>query len=265
MSGILNIQFQPILGKKDINLKKVEYYLEKNSDKILDLVVLPEFFSTGIDHESFINSPEDENGGDTINFICELAKKYKTNIVAGSVIEKSGDKLYNTSFVINRSGKIIDKYRKIHLFNYMGGNEGSRITPGDKQLVVGLDFAKIGLGICYDIRYPLHFKNLVKSGAEIVVLPTAWLVPKEIFCDKSALKNAQDMWLAMNRTRAFDNLAYVVSCNQWNGNCIGKSLIIAPTAEVLSDAENSQGGFFADIDMNIVKLYKTIYPISEID
>lgn len=265
MSGILNIQFKPTIGKKDVNLRKVEYFIEKNSDKKLDLVVLPEFFSTGIDHESFINSPEDETGGETIKFISELAKKYKTNIVAGSVIEKSRGKLYNTSFVVNRDGKILDKYRKIHLFNYMGGSEGSRVTAGDKQVVVELDFAKVGLGICYDIRYPLHYKNLVKSGAEIVVLPTAWLVSDEIFNDKAALKNAQDVWVAINRTRAFDNLIYVVSCNQWSNGCIGKSLIVAPTAEVLSDAENNQGGFFADIDLNIVKLYKNIYPIADID
>ena len=265
MSGILNIQFKPEIGKKEINLKKVEYFLEKSSDKKLDLVVLPEFFSTGIDHESFINFPEDENGGETIKFISELAKKYKTNIVAGSVIEKSNDKLYNTSFVIDRDGKICNKYRKIHLFNYMGGSEGNRITPGNQQVIVNLDFAKIGLGICYDIRYPLHYKNLVKSGAEIVVLPTAWIVTDDIFNNTSALKNAQDLWVAIIRTRAFDNLVYVVSCNQCKGGCIGKSLIVSPTTEVLSDAGDSQGAFYADIDVSIVKFYKNIYPIAEID
>jgi len=265
MSGILNIQFKPTLGKKEINLKKVEDYLERSSDKKLDLVVLPEFFSTGIDHEAFVNSPEDENGGETMAFISKLAKKYKTNIVAGSVIEKSYDKLYNTSFVINREGKILDKYRKIHLFTYLGGNEGKRVTAGNKQVVVNLDFAKIGLGICYDIRYPIHYRNLVKSGAEIIVLPTAWLVSEEIFNNSAALNNAQDMWVAVNRTRAFDNLVYVVSCNQWDNGCIGRSLIVSPTTEILSDAGNKQGGFYADIDLNIVKLYKNIYPISYID
>ena len=147
----------------------------------------------------------------------------------------------------------------------MGGCEGERITPGDKMVVLDLDFAKIGLGICFDIRYPLHFKNLAKSGAEIIVLPTAWLVTEEIFNDSLALKNAQEMWTAMNRTRAFDNLVYVVSCNLWNNGSIGKSLIISPTTEVLSDAGNNQGGFFADIDLNIVKSYKSIYPIAHID
>ena len=112
MAGILNIQFNPTISEKESNLKKIERYISDNSDKTIDLVVLPEFFSTGIDHDSFINSPEDEFGGETIKFVSELKKKYNTNIVAGSVIEKVNDKLYNTSFVINREGKIVTKYRK---------------------------------------------------------------------------------------------------------------------------------------------------------
>ncbi len=270
MAGILNIQFQPTIGDKKCNLEKIERYLKNNPHQNLDLVVLPEFFSTGIHHESFIDSPEDINGGETIKFISELAKKYHTNIVAGTVIEKEENKLYNTSFIINRNGEIIDKYRKIHLYNYMGGTEGERITAGDRQITVDLDFARIGIGICYDIRYPLHYKNLVKSGAEIIVLPTAWVVPNEIYTDKTALKTAQDMWIAMNRTRTFDNLVYTISCNQIgqcnnNVSCIGNSMIISPTTEILSNAKNEQGCFFADIDLNIVKFYKSIYPIAEID
>lgn len=265
MTGILNIQFKPTLSKKDVNLKKVEYYLEKHSDKKLDLVVLPEFFSTGIDHNAFENEPEDENGGETVKYISELAKRYNTNIVAGTVIEKSGDKLYNTCFVLNRNGDFVGKYRKKHLFNYMGGHEGNLITAGNETVTVDLDIGKIGLGICYDIRYPQQFRELAKSGAEIIVLPTAWLVPDEIFNDTKALANAQNMWEAMNRTRAFDNLVYTVSCNQWGSGCIGKSLVVAPTTEIMSDAKNEQGGFYADIDLNIVKLYKTIYPIATID
>lgn len=270
MAGILNIQFKPTLRKKDVNLNKVEYYLKKHADKELDLVVLPEFFSTGIDHESFVNSPEDESGGETIGFIKSLAKRYNTNIVAGTVIEKSGDKLYNTSFVINREGEVVDKYRKIHLYNYMGGTEGERITPGDRFVTVDLDFAKVGVGICFDIRYPQHYRKLAQAGAQIIVLPTAWVVPNEIYSDDEALGFAQDTWVAVNRTRAFDNLVYVVTCNQvgnCNGNvsCIGTSLVVAPTTEVLLNAKNKQGGFYAKIDLNVVNLYKTIYPIVDIE
>lgn len=69
-----------------------------------DLVLLPEFFSTGISHEAFKNFPEDEDGGETIDFLRKLAKDLNTNIVCGSVIERVSDKSYNTSFVLNRKG-----------------------------------------------------------------------------------------------------------------------------------------------------------------
>ena len=270
MVKILNIQINPVIGNKKDNLQKIESFIAENSDKNPDLIVLPEFFSTGIDHNSFINSPEPVNGGDTIKFVSELAKKFNTNIVAGSVIEKENNKLYNTTFVINRNGNIVDKYRKIHLYNYMGGTEGERITAGDKIVVTDLDFGRIGLGICYDIRYPLHYKKLAKLGAEIIVLPTAWGVSNEIFEDKAMLKHAQELWIAINKTRAYDNLVYVVSTNQIGKcndkvSCIGNSMIISPTTEILSNAYNQEGGFLANIDLNMVKLYKTIYPICEID
>ena len=270
MAGILNIQLKPTLGNKDVNLRKVEHYLNKNSNKNLDLVVLPEFFSTGIHHESFLNSPEDEAGGNTINVIKSFAKKYNTNIVAGSVIEKCNDKLYNTTFVINRQGEIVAKYRKIHLYNYMGGTEGDRITAGNEEVVVKLDFATIGLGICYDIRYPLHYKKLAKMGAEIIVLPTAWIIPTEIYRDRESLAFAQDTWLSINKTRAYDNLVYLVSCNQTkeindNISALGNSVIVAPTSQILANAKYDQDAIYADIDVEVVKYYKSIYPIAQID
>lgn len=284
MAGILNIQIKPFIGKKELNLKKVEHFLKKNEDKKLDLVILPEFFSTGIHHESFLNFPEDEYGGDTIKFIQNLAIKYNTNIIAGTVIEGVNDvtdslstpemshkkKLYNTSFIINRKGEIVDKYRKIHLYNYMGGTEGERITPGDREVVVDLDFAKVGLGICFDIRYPLHYNKLIKQGADIIVLPTAWIVPNEIYNDIDARKYAQDMWIAMNRTRAYDNMVYTISCNQAGRvnervSNLGTSLIISPSAEVLANANYDECALYADIDIDMVKYYRQIYPIAQID
>jgi len=289
MAGILNIQFKPSLGNKELNLKKIQHFLKKYKDKHLDLVVLPEFFSTGVAHESFINSPEDENGGDTIKFIQKLAKEYNTNIIAGTVIEGEGNnatncgeisegaessgvekKLYNTSFIINRSGEIACKYRKIHLFNYMGGTEGERITPGNKEVVVDLDFAKVGLGICFDIRYPLHFNKLIKMGADIIVVPTAWIIPNEIYNDIDARKNAQELWLAINKTRAYDNMVYIVSCNQTGRvdeymSGLGTSVIVSPTSEIIANAKNDECALFADIDLDLVKFYRQIYPIAQID
>lgn len=270
MAGILNIQFKPTLGDKNKNLEKVEFFIKRNLNNKFDLVVLPEFFSTGIHHESFMNSPEDENGGNTIKKVCSYAKKYNTNIVAGSVITKREGKLYNTCFAINREGEIIAKYDKIHLYNFMGGTEGERITAGTKEVVVNFDFAKVGLGICYDIRYPLHYKKLVKMGAEIIVLPTAWIVSKEVYSDINTRKNAQNMWESINKVRAYDNLVYCITSNQVgevNDNIanLGCSMVVAPTSEIIANAKDKQCDLYIDIDLEIVKYYKSIYPIAEID
>ena len=149
MAGILNIQLKSLLGDKETNLKKVEHYIKFNKDKNLDLVIVPEFFTTSI---AYKDTPEDENGGKAIKTMQRLAKEYNTNIVAGSIVRKIGDRLYNSTFAINRIGEIIEVYDKIHLYNYMGGTEGQRITAGTEMKIAHFDFAKVGLTICYDMR-----------------------------------------------------------------------------------------------------------------
>ena len=268
MTGILCIQTKPVIGDKEANINIIEQFIKENRDKTVDLVVIPEFFSTGIDHKVFVNKPEDTNGGATILKIQEIAKIYNTNIIAGSVIEAENDKLYNTSFIINRQGKAIAKYRKIHLFNYMGGTEGERVTPGEELVTVDFDFGKVGIGICYDIRYPLHYKKLAQTGAEIIVLPTAWVIPTESY--KNSLKQEQEIWTALNRIRAYDNMVYTISCNQTGLindriSAIGSSIICSPMGEIISKADNKQCILYAQLDLNIVKDLKSVYPIASID
>ncbi|MBR1681046.1 carbon-nitrogen hydrolase family protein [bacterium] len=267
MAGILNIQLKSLPGDKETNLRKIEYYIRFNSDKRLDLVVMPEFFATNID---YVNNAEDENGGETIKFIQKLAKQYNTNIVAGSVVRKVGECLYNTSFAIDRMGEIVAKYDKIHLYNYLGGNEGSKTTEGKKIVTASFDFAKVGLAICFDVRYPQMFRELARQGVHIITLPTAWLVSKEVYEDEASKKYARDMWLAMNRTRAYDNMVYYVVSDQTKNASdsrygLGGSAIISPTAQVLAYEEEKEGAIYAEIDVQEVKYLKSIYPITSID
>lgn len=267
MVRVLCIQTKPVIGDKGFNINYIEQQLIKVNEKI-DLVVLPEFFSTGISHEVFVNEPEDSNGGETILEISRLALKYDTNIVAGTVIEKDNNKLYNTAFIIDRKGKVLDKYRKIHLFDYMGGSEGTRITPGNRLVIAELDFGKIGLGICYDIRYPLHYKKLAQLEADIIVLPTAWIISGDKYLN--TLEGEQDMWIALNRVRAYDNMVYTVSCNQTglineNIGAIGNSMIVSPLGEVIVNAGNEEGFIAAELDLSIIKNLRASYPISTID
>jgi predicted amidohydrolase len=103
-------------------------------------------------------------------------------------------------------------------------------------------------------------------GAQIIVQPSCWTVPAEIYNNKESLKFAQDTWLSMNKIRAYDNMAYVVCSNlvdkiSSDFYSIGTSAIIAPTSQVIKNAKNEQGGIFADIDLELVKYYRSICPI----
>ena len=270
MAGILNIQINPSFGKIDVNLRKTEHFIKKNSDKNIDLVVLPEFFSTGNDYENYSRFAVDENGGSTIEFIKELAVKYNTNIIAGTVIEKSGVNYYNTAFVIDRKGWVAGKYRKIHLFDYMGGNEREIFTPGEEMAIVDLDIGKVGITISHDVRFPMLYKNLSKAGADIIAQPSSWIIPDEIYNNINSLRYAQGTWEAINRIRAYDNQVYLITSNQTkfsgnNGGAIGTSLIAAPTSEILAKAKDDQCAVYADIDIQLVKYYKSLCPVAQID
>lgn len=268
MAGILNIQFTPNAGDKQANLEKVETLISGYCDKNLDLVIIPEFFSTSIDDKSMVNEPEDENGGIVTDFLKTVAKRYNTNIICGSVMEKVDDKLYNTSFVLNRDGEIVGKYRKIHLFNYFGGNEGTYTTAGDKPLVVGLDFARVGVSLCFDIKFPLLYKELIKRGAEIIVSPSAWSIPKSVSNkEKEIFINT---WKAMNICRATESLVYFVTSNLTGRtnpflDSIGNSMITGPLGEVISNLENKEAADFVDLDMSVIYDLKHKVPVAMID
>ena len=232
---VTNCQFQPKCGDKNYNLNKVSEMLEGVRT---DLVLLPEFFSTGISHEAFKNFPEDEDGGKTIDFLRKLAKDLNTNIVCGSVIERVSDKSYNTSFVLNRKGETVCKYRKIHLFNCFGGTEHKRITAGENLVITDLDIGKIGMAICFDIRYPQHFAALKQRGAELFVCPTAWGFHSEFAKNMDWLT----VWKSMNVARSNENITPIISANQTgnNGNgftLVGNSIITDKTGRILSNSE----------------------------
>ncbi len=267
MAGILSVQFEPVLNKIDTNLEKakniIENFVAKNSEKPLDLIVLPEFFTTGVSHK-YVDFPNPPDGGTVIEFVANLAKKYKVNIAAGTIIVKRGEKLYNTMFVLNREGKTVAVYDKIHLFKYFGGTENLKVTAGENSPIVAeLDFARVGLAICFDIKYPLHYKKLVQKGAEIIVNPSAWAYLKSI---KGQKEQNTRIFKALNIARATENLIYFVSSNESGdadplGN-IGNSMIISPTADILAEAGNEDGTIYADIDLELVRTLKTTTPVA---
>lgn len=268
MAGILSVQFSPKIGDKKANLNKVFEIIEQHCDKKLDLVVLPEFFSTGIDDNAFINNPENRDGGEVIEFMKETAKRFNTNIVCGSVIIEDGGKRYNTAFVVDRNGNVVGEYRKIHLFGYFGGNEDTYITPGEKPFVVELDFARVGVSMCFDIKFPMLYRKLIKMGAEIIVSPSAWSTLTSL-TDKEKEDFALT-WRSMNICRAAESLVYFVTANL-NGNVnkflysIGNSMICAPMGEVLQNAFEDDKGIYHDVDLSVVRNFKGSVPVAMLE
>lgn len=266
---ILSLQFNPIIADKLKNYNKVRELIVKNSSSGLDLVVLPEFFSTGINDEAFINEPECEDSSPTLSYLSQVAREFNTNMVCGSIIEKDASgKLYNTSYALDRSGNIVAKYRKIHLYNYFGGNEGKTMSAGDTPVVANFDFARVGMSLCFDIRYPLLYKSLIKAGAEIIVSPSAWSNLASLIDGQMA--DFINTWRAFNITRAAENLVYFVTSNLVGKSyaflySIGNSMITGPMGEVLDNAQNSECALYQEIDLSVVRKLKNEYPIYALD
>lgn len=252
---VLGIQLYPKIGDKESNLRKIEYFVKQNSWFKPDLIVLPEVFNSGVGYSHFHALSEFIPDGSTTELMSSLASEHKTNIVAGSYIEKCSDgKFKNSCVVFNRSGNIIGKYHKIHMFSYFGSKESEYITPGNSCAVVETDIGKIGLSICYDLRFPELYRTLTYNGAELIICPAAWSYPR------------LEHWLILNRARAIENQVYFISVNQTGKSDnsrenLGHSMIIDPWGSVLASSGEEEGVIMAEIDLDIINKTREKFPV----
>ena len=249
------VQFKALTNKEN-NLKKIISYIVKAASKHATLCAFPEFmmFYT----KSSQTPKELSNLSETINgnFISTIAKTAKENHiqVVGSFYEKSNKKnrVYDTSFVINTSGKVISTYRKIHLYDALGFKESDKMTPGSKiAKPVTTSIGKIGMMICYDLRFPEMSRALAIAGSEILIAPSAWV--------KGPMK--EEHWITINKTRAIENGCYVIAPDQVGNIYCGRSLVVDPYGKILLDMKKRQGVSFVDIDLKKVKQIRKILPL----
>ena len=236
---LLAIQIGSELVDIDRNIEKVEKLLASNlSSKSADFVFLPEVW----DCDSFPLCAEEIENSKSLKMLSKIAKEYNTNIIGGSFIEKLDDRLFNTSPVINRNGELVCTYNKNHLFSYYGCNEGKYITRGESPVMVELDGVKIGLSICYDIRFPEIYRAYRKAGADILVNMAAWGSNKKI------------PWDSMTTSRAVENQTYFVALTQTGnlreGSNLGHSMIIDYKGDILSEINEIEGGIYANINLD---------------
>ncbi len=234
------------------NIDMLEKLFSFQQNKI-DLICLPECVSIFTDSKRTINDYIKNSHKLFIEFIKSKAKKLKTYILIGSFpYLKKNKKFYNRSILIDRSGEEICYYDKINLFDVSLGNnesyfESRHYDPGNKIKLVDLPWGKLGMSICYDLRFPSLYKKLAKKGSIFFSIPAAF-----------THTTGKSHWHALIRTRAIENGCYVFAAAQCgkhkNGRrTFGHSLIVDPWGNIVSEADETIGFISAKIDTKLVK------------
>ncbi|MBQ7927637.1 MAG: carbon-nitrogen hydrolase family protein [Methanobrevibacter sp.] len=248
-----------VIDDKEENLRKASSIINIASNKA-DFIVLPEMFNCPYSNDKFLEYCEEEKDSYTLNIISKLAKSNQIYILAGSIPEKEDGKLYNTSYLFNKDGNIIAKHRKMHLFDIdvkdkITFKESDVLTAGDDFTIVKTDFGKIGIGICYDIRFPELARIMVENGALILFYPGAF-----------NMTTGPAHWELLFRARALDNQVYCVGvAPALNKNAsyhsFGHSIVANPWGEIISEAGQKEEVIFCEINLDEIKKVREELPL----
>jgi len=200
----------------------------------------------------------DEADDETLAALRALANDLDVTLHIGSLALKSEDpeRAANRGFLIGPDGEIIARYDKVHMFEADLGEKGTyreaaRYRPGDKAVLAEAAGTKIGIAICYDMRFPAMFRDLAQAGASILTAPSAFTVP-----------TGKAHWHTLLRARAIENGCFMLAAAQWGKHgakgegsmreTYGHSLIVDPWGTVLADASEGESIAVADLDLNLV-------------
>ena len=240
------------------NLEEAEKLITTAVQQDADLVVLPENFAImGMSEVDKVTIAEKYGEGPIQQFLSQQASKHGIWIVGGTIpIDASvTGKVFSACLLYNDSGEVVARYDKIHLFDVVledndeSYNESETIESGNDVVVADTPFGKIGLVVCYDLRFPELFRAMADVGMEICVLPSAF-----------TSLTGRAHWEALIRARAIENLCYVIAADQggyhMNGReTHGDSMIVDPWGVVLNRLPHGTGVVVSDIDLD--KLSKT--------
>lgn len=223
------------------------------------VVALPEMWNCPYSNDYFRDYAEAEDGP-SVDFLANLAKENDIYLIGGSISELDGGQVYNTSFSFDRQGKIIGKHRKVHLFdiNINGGirfMESDTLSPGQDVTVIDTEYCKIGVAICYDVRFPELSRRMALEGAKLIVLPAAF-----------NLTTGPAHWDLTMRARALDNQVYfaaVSPARDMDGvyQAYGSSCIATPWGDFLAKADEKETIVYGEIDLDYVESVRQQLPL----
>lgn len=249
-----------VVDNKEKNIENATSMILKAVKQNADFIVLPEMFNCPYSNEKFIEYCEEETHSPTLSKIAKLANENNTYILAGSIPEKEGSKIFNTSYLFDKNGEIIAKHQKMHLFDIdvkgkIYFKESDTLSSGNKVTLAKTDFGKVGIGICYDIRFPELAKLMAEAGAQILFYPGAF-----------NMTTGPAHWELTFRSRALDNQVYCVGVapalnKDASYHSYGHSIIANPWGEVIVQLDEQENMEIAEIDLEEIKKVRTELPL----
>ena len=234
-------------------------YVKQCAEQGANIVVLPEIFNGPYSTLQFKDFAE-EKGGYTYKKLSGMAKQNNVYLVGGSIPEIEGDKIYNTSFIFDNKGNQIGKHRKMHLFdiNVIGGQsfkESDALTAGNSVCVFDTPFCKIGVCICFDMRFPELARLMVLQGAKIIIVPAAF-----------NMTTGPAHWELMFRQRAVDNQCYTIGVAPARNTeasyvSYANSIVVHPWGNVIFQAGSEECVKVIDLDLNEVESIRNQLPL----
>lgn len=229
-----------------------------------ELVALPEYFSCIGSRTDLLKEAEKPGGGPAYDSLSEFARKNEVYVLAGSlptIPEKRDDKkLFNRSIFFGPDGKEMGHYDKIHLFDAemsesTSHRESDTFKPGSKLEVIDTPFGKVGMSVCYDLRFPEMYRSLALKGARIVFVPAAF-----------TMYTGKDHWLPLLKARAIENQIYIIAPAQIGKHndrqtTYGKSCIIDPWGNIIALAPDCETVIVADLDFKFLNKVRKELPV----
>ncbi|MFA0834542.1 MAG: carbon-nitrogen hydrolase family protein [Methanobacterium formicicum] len=225
-----------------------------------DLVILPEMWNCPYQTSLFPEYAEERGNSPTLDAISKSAKDDGVYIVAGSIPEKQDGNIYNSCFIFNPQGEIIGTHRKVHLFDIdvpgeISFKESETLTAGNQITVVDTPLCKIGICICYDVRFPELLRLMVLEGAELIVVPGAF-----------NLTTGPAHWKPLIQVRAVDNQVFMAAASPARDPdasyvAYGHSMVCDPWGTILKEAGTGEEIIYATINREMIPKIRQELPL----
>ena len=242
-----------VAREKQINLETAQRCIAKAASSGADLVIFPEMFMVCPQKGIPLATEAEPLDGEFVTALAALAKQYGVAVMSGvwEQIPGEEERAGNVVVVLDRNGEMVARYHKIHLFNALSVRESDQMVGGDQVPdLFELNGIRIGMAICYDLRFPEIFRYHAKSNADLVVVPAAWY--------SGPLK--EDHWLTLLRARAIENTMYVAGIDLCGKAFSGRSVCFDPFGVPLTDAGEGENVVIARIERERVSAIRDQLP-----